>query len=87
MRSRDWLTQRLTLLGFEVLPSMANFVFARHPNERLQCWPMAYGLERFWFGISTSPYPRPTAHHGGNAASVRGAVDALAALTNNDPAR
>ncbi|MEQ8660096.1 MAG: histidinol-phosphate transaminase, partial [Gammaproteobacteria bacterium] len=29
--SRAWLTAELTALGFEVLPSQANFVFARHP--------------------------------------------------------
>ena len=31
IRSRQALVQRLTALGFEVLPSAANFVFARHP--------------------------------------------------------
>jgi len=31
MRSRDELTVQLWRLGFEVLPSSANFVFARHP--------------------------------------------------------
>jgi histidinol-phosphate aminotransferase len=31
MASRDALTRGLTDLGFEVLPSAANFVFARHP--------------------------------------------------------
>ncbi len=30
-RSRDELTRRLAALGFEVLPSLTNFVFARHP--------------------------------------------------------
>ncbi|HET9955047.1 MAG TPA: histidinol-phosphate transaminase [Polyangiaceae bacterium] len=29
--SREWLTRELERLGFEVLPSAANFVFARHP--------------------------------------------------------
>ncbi len=33
MRSRDTLTARMTDLGFEVLPSRANFVFARHPGQ------------------------------------------------------
>ena len=33
MRSRDELTEALRKLGFEVLPSAANFVFARHPRH------------------------------------------------------
>jgi histidinol-phosphate aminotransferase len=32
--SRDALTRDLSALGFEVLPSLANFVFARHPRHR-----------------------------------------------------
>ena len=28
--SRKWLTQELNELGFDVLPSSANFIFARH---------------------------------------------------------
>jgi histidinol-phosphate aminotransferase len=31
MASRDWLGGELTALGFEVLPSKANFLFVRHP--------------------------------------------------------
>jgi histidinol-phosphate aminotransferase len=31
--SRDWLTGEMTSLGFEVLPSAANFIFARHPGR------------------------------------------------------
>lgn len=31
MRNRDELTDALTGIGFEVLPSAANFIFARHP--------------------------------------------------------
>ena len=31
--SREWLVGALSGLGFEVLPSLANFVFARHPRR------------------------------------------------------
>src|SRR5215813_1028983 len=34
MTSREALARALTALGFEVLPSLANFVFARHPGRR-----------------------------------------------------
>jgi len=34
IRSRDALTVGLQSLGFEVLPSAANFVFARHPGHK-----------------------------------------------------
>ena len=33
MQSRDVLTLQLCRLGFEVLPSAANFVFVRHPGH------------------------------------------------------
>lgn len=33
MASRDRLTAELAVLGFQVLPSAANFVFARHPGR------------------------------------------------------
>ena len=31
METRQWTTQKMTELGFEVIPSMANFIFAKHP--------------------------------------------------------
>jgi histidinol-phosphate aminotransferase len=31
--NREWLARTLSGLGFEVLPSLANFVFARHPGH------------------------------------------------------
>ena len=31
--TRTWLTARMEALGFEVLPSRANFIFARHPGH------------------------------------------------------
>jgi len=33
MHSRDWLTAELAALGFETLPSSANFVFTQHPRH------------------------------------------------------
>ena len=33
MASRAWVTEQLTALGFDVVPSAANFVFARHPQR------------------------------------------------------
>lgn len=33
IQSREWLTREMTTLGFEVLPSAANFIFARHPQH------------------------------------------------------
>lgn len=33
IRSREWLAGELRALGFEVLPSAANFIFIRHPRH------------------------------------------------------
>ena len=33
MKSRESLVREMTALGFEVLPSAANFIFARHPQR------------------------------------------------------
>ena len=34
VRSREWLTQALAALGFQTLPSSANFIFTAHPQHR-----------------------------------------------------
>ena len=34
--SREWVVEELAALGFEVLPSAANFVFARHKSRDAQ---------------------------------------------------
>ncbi len=33
IETRQWLTEQLTALGFDVVPSRANFVFVRHPQR------------------------------------------------------
>ena len=33
IESRTWLAEQLTVMGFEVVPSKANFVFVRHPKR------------------------------------------------------
>ena len=32
IQTREWTTQQLVSLGFTVVPSSANFVFAKHPK-------------------------------------------------------
>jgi histidinol-phosphate aminotransferase len=44
-QSRDWLTAELATLGFETLPSQANFVFTHHP-ARQAAWLAAQLRER-----------------------------------------
>lgn len=34
IENRQWLTEQLQALGFDVLPSKANFVFAKHPDHQ-----------------------------------------------------
>lgn len=88
MHSRDWLTQRLTALGFEVLPSMANFVFARHPEQEAAM--LADGLRAR--KILVRHFDKPRIHDRlritvGTQPQCEALVDALTALTNNDPDR
>ena len=88
MHSRDWLTQRLFALGFEVLPSMANFVFARHPEREAAM--LADGLRAR--KILVRHFDKPRIHDRlritvGTQPQCEALVDALTALTSNDPAR
>ena len=88
MQSRDWLTKRLTTLGFEVLPSMANFVFARHPEQEAAA--LADGLRAR--KILVRHFDKPRIHDRlritvGTQAQCEALVDALSALTNGDPPR
>ena len=41
INSRDQVTERLQALGFEVLPSAANFVFARHKDTHAEALALA----------------------------------------------
>ena len=45
IHSRDWLTAELARLGFETLPSSANFVFTNHPQFQA-AWLLAQLRER-----------------------------------------
>jgi histidinol-phosphate aminotransferase len=45
IHSRDWLTTELAKLGFETLPSTANFVFTHHPQFQA-AWLLAQLRER-----------------------------------------
>jgi histidinol-phosphate/aromatic aminotransferase/cobyric acid decarboxylase-like protein len=45
------LIEALTRLGFDVLPSSANFVFTRHPIKARR-WLLLFVLARFWCGTS-----------------------------------
>lgn len=88
IHSRDWLTQRLTALGFGVLPSMANFVFARHPEREAAM--LADGLRAQ--KILVRHFDKPRIHDRlritvGTQPQCEALVDALTALTSNGPAR
>ena len=53
--SRDQLTEELQALGFEVLPSAANFVFARHKHKRAESLALALREQ----GIIVRHFKRP----------------------------
>ena len=47
--SRETLTGGLAALGFEVLPSLTNFVFGRHPTGAAATSPPRFASARFWY--------------------------------------
>ncbi|MDI9569493.1 MAG: histidinol-phosphate transaminase [Pseudomonadota bacterium] len=56
MESREWLAGRLQDLGFQVLPSRANFLFVRHPSRR--GGELQQGLRRRGVLVRRFPAPR-----------------------------
>jgi histidinol-phosphate aminotransferase len=52
---RDWVSRQLEGLGFEVLPSKANFVFARHPSHAGES--LASGLRKH--GVIVRHFNKP----------------------------
>jgi histidinol-phosphate aminotransferase len=78
MASRGRLVAELKELGFEVLPSMANFIFARHPARGGA--ELAAGLRRRSIIVRHFPHPRIEAFLRitiGTDAQCRVLVDAL----------
>jgi histidinol-phosphate aminotransferase len=52
IEGRDRLTRGLTRLGFKVLPSAANFVFARHPARDGAELTADLRAQADWYGTS-----------------------------------
>jgi histidinol-phosphate aminotransferase len=83
MEDRDWLTGALQYYGFQVLPSLANFVFARHRN--FDAAKLAAGLRerkilvRHFDKPGISDWLRITV---GTRAQCEALADAVEALTN-----
>jgi histidinol-phosphate aminotransferase len=57
--SRHWLSEALAGLGFQVLPSLANFVFARHPDHDAQA--IAKALRQH--GVLVRHFSKPRIDH------------------------
>jgi len=81
IRNRASLTTALTGLGFQVLPSSANFVFARHPNRSGQALAAALReravLVRHFSGTRVADFLRITI---GSEAELGRLTDALAEI-------
>jgi hypothetical protein len=70
--SRAWLTAQLQALGFEVLPSQANFVFARHPQH--DGAKLAKGCANTPSWCATSPPPASTSSCASPSAPTKNAA-------------
>lgn len=81
LRNRAGLTDALARLGFEVLPSSANFVFARHPAHSGQALAAALRaravLVRHFGGARTADFLRITV---GSEPELKRLTDALAEI-------
>ena len=81
MRERDALTAGLVRLGFKVLPSAANFVFASHPRrggaELAAALRERAVLVRHFAKPRIAPFLRITV---GTAADTAALLEALAAI-------
>lgn len=69
--SREALTAELGAPSFEVLPSAANFVFARHRAATPPSWPPRCGSAASSCGTSRRPHRPVPAHHRGHRRPVR----------------
>lgn len=81
MRSRAWLSEALGAQGFEVLPSAANFIFARHPRQ--DAARIAAGLRARNIIVRHFNQPRIDQHLRisiGTEAQCRALVEALPAI-------
>ncbi len=87
IRIRETMTRDLAALGFEVLPSAANFVFARHPDHEGAALAQALReraiLVRHFAKPRIDPFLRITV---GTDAQCRALVDALSLIVGRDPA-
>jgi histidinol-phosphate aminotransferase len=86
MRNREDLTAALTGLGFEVMPSSANFVFVRHPDHSgQQLWAALRQravLVRHFSGPRVSDFLRITI---GSEIELRRLTDALSEILAKGP--
>lgn len=87
METRDWLARELETLGFEVLPSKANFLFVRHASRSAR--EVQRQLRRL--GILVRHFPRPRIAEFlrisiGTSEECRQLVQALREILQQEPA-